>query len=318
MAQLLRIDNYSSNNITQTTALSADIDSGGSSLPVVNNSGFTVSRFALVGRLGSDVAEWLTITSLSNSPSPTIVSTDTLKLDHSNNDPVTELFGDKIKIYRAANTDGTIPADNLFSVIDTIDIQTDNISTDYTDDTGGANYWYKYTYYNQLLSEETNLDDSVASRGGGYDTYCSIDDIRKEAGLSSNDYISDADVDSKRRKAQAIIDGALQGLYAVPFTAPINPMIEEITIKMAAGLLLNQDYGPFTSGNSKSGDAKIKEANDLLTLIDNKHYILTDTLGNDLSNQGAGGIKSFPDSTADTLPVDEGGSSRAFRYGMRF
>jgi len=318
MSQLLRIDNFSSNNILEKTSLSADVNTGDTDLPVVNNSGFTVSRFVAVGRLGSDSCEWLTITSLSSITSPIITSTDLAQLPHSKNDPVTELFGDKIKIYRASNTDGTIPADNEFSPIDTIDIQADQISTDYTDDSGGASYWYKYTYYNEILADETNLADSVASRGGGYDTYCSIDDIRREAGLSSNSYISDADIDAKRRQAQATIDGALQGLYIVPFSAPINPMIEEVTIKLAAGLLLKQDYGPFVTGNSKSGDDKIKEANSLLQEIDNKHYILTDTLGNDMSIKGAGGIKAFPDSSTPDLPVADGGSDRAFRYGMRF
>ncbi len=70
-----------------------------------------------------------------------------------------------IHFYRAANVDGKVPADDLFSVLATRDIDPDQPSTYMTDSAGGSGFWYRSTYFNASTNEETALTDSEARRG---------------------------------------------------------------------------------------------------------------------------------------------------------
>lgn len=318
--QILSIDNFNGLNIKDKLVLTADSVAAITSIPVVNSQGVSADDFLIVGGLATDYSEQAQSAHTGFAPDRThVVVTAPLGAAHKQFDPLWVLFGDKIKVYRAPNVDGSYPPDANYALLTTIPIDYDNAATQYTDPAGSSAYWYKITYFNSITSAETTLADSpITIRGGDYITYTTIAAIRNEAGLNNNEFITDSAIDMQRYRAQAVIDGALEGLYVVPFAAPVNPMISYLTEKLAAANLLSVDYGPMASGNSKDADKKMAEYKDLMTKIDDKVYVLTDTNGNNLAIAGAGGIKAWPNSTTDSTPVSEGGSQRNFRYGMRF
>lgn len=314
MAQTIDIPNFSTNNLIQQTRLAADVASGVPTIAVQNNAGFANSDFVIIGTPGSDSTEMLTI--LSKSAASGITFTANLSLKHSLYDFVNSLFGDKIIVYRAANSTGLQPADTDFAVLDTISIQPDQAYTRYTDADGSSSYWYKFTYKNSASLSETNLADSKAVRGGGAGDYCSIAAIREEAGFKTANFITDEMIDVKRQAAQDEINGTLHGFYVVPFQVPVNQFITDICRRLAAGLLLLEQYGEINNTETSSGKSKRDGARADLAALAEKQKVLTDQTGQSLALPGAtGGISGWPNSTTDATARSGGGAPRLFRMG---
>lgn len=320
MSTTLSIDNYTATNILNKLVVTQPLTAGLTSIPVVNSEGVTASTPFILGGLGNNGSEKVQTAASGFAPDAThVVLSTAILLPHNEFDPLWQLFGDQINIYRAPNVDGSYPADTSYTLLTTIPINYNQVSTSYTDAVGSNAYWYKVTYKNSVSSAETTLQDSpIVVRGGEYDQYTTIYNIRREAGLLNNQFISDSIIDSQRQRVQFEIDAALFGMYSVPFQPPINPLVAILTEKLAASYLLAIDYGPMASGNSKDANVKLDEYERLMEKIDSKIYILTDNNGNDLSVRGAGGNKSWPNDSTSTTPVDQGGSDRTFRMGMRF
>lgn len=313
MSQTLTIDNFTALNLLESTQLDADSATAVTALTVKNNQDFATLDIFMLGAYGTENSEKLSVASVATNI--TINTAVATKFAHKKFDAVTKLFGDKIKIYTAPNVNGLAPADSAFTtLLTTLTIDTDNQFTSYTDSSGSSALWYKYTYFNSVSSAETTLADSIAVRGGNVGNYCSIEDIRNEAGLKNNAYITDVDIDLRRRDAQAEIDTTLSGTYTVPFTAPINPLISEITRKLAAGFLLTKGFGPVTNLNTNNGTDKIKEARALLTDLNNKTKVLVNAVGSDLSVQGVAGVfNGYPNDDTATDSPTIGGGVRMFR-----
>ena len=316
MSVILKIKNFNSLNVSEETQLSDSIASGVTSLPVINGSSFTANKYVVIGDRGTDGAELRTISSANATSVTASVATSR---GHSQYDKVSELFGNKIRIYVADNVDGSAPDDGDFTSLVDVDISVDKMETVYEHAVGDSTKWYKYTYYDSIGDLETDLSSSTAVRGGGLNVYASLESIRREAGISNNPYITDTDVDQKRLMAQAEIDGALSGIYVVPFSAPINPLIERITILLAAGHILLEQYGPVRSLSNANGNNKLNEARELLRKLDVKELKLLDVNGADTSIPGsASGVSGWPNSTTATTELESGGSERAFRTGERY
>lgn len=317
MSTTIKIDNYGSLNIKETAQLSADAESGQAVLALKSNQGISVNDYAIIGLRGTEPAELKQV--LSTSGATGVTMTANLSAKHYKFDPFVTLFGNKIRLYRADNVDGSQPSDASFSLLSTADIDPDQLYTAITDADGGDAYWYKFTYYNSTTSDETNLADSICARGGSANTYCSIDDVREDAGIQNNPYITDSSIAAKIRMAQTEIDSALTGIYTVPFTAPINPLIEKIAIMLASGHILMEQYGPVRSLSNANGKNKLAEARELLRKLDVKELVLTDQNGTDTSIQGsAAGVTGWPNATTESADTSVGGSARAFRTGDRF
>lgn len=316
MPTTLRVDNFSSNNIKERTVLDADVAAAATSLVVQNNNNLAAAAFVIVGDLGREQSEVRTVSAPAGS---TTLGVDALKFAHKRFETLTGLFGSQLKLWRAANVDGSQPADAAFSALGSpVDIDVDQMYTDLTDSSGDTNYWYKATFWNPTTSTSTDLGDAVAVRGGGFGHYCSIDAIRKEAGFEGNTNITDAAISDRRNDAEDEINAALGGLYVVPFTKPIPATIRNITRLLTAGYLLQAEYGPVTAGSQSEGDAKIKEANELLTKIQNKRIVLTGATGVNLTNPGAGSVKSWPNSTTASANEEDSGGDHMFRVGHRY
>lgn len=296
--QTLTLSNFGPANLKEQTRLSNKVAVGSTGISVANTQGFSSGDTVLIGQRGDDSSEVVVV---NGAPvDATINLVQPLNRTHVAYEYVTKLFGDRMKVYRAANVNGAIPADSNFALLTTLDIDFDQMSTDYTDLTGGSDYWYKFTYYNSASSTETSLADSTPARGGGADNYVGLIDIRKEAGFEYATYVSDEDIDSARKAAQAEVNGSLSGVYTVPFKQPVNDWIVDITKRLAAGLLLQRQYGTMGASSNINGSKKIEQARQDLKSLANKQSVLTDSDGNNTSLPGSiGGVSGWPDDTAD-------------------
>jgi hypothetical protein len=311
MAQQVEIDNFGPLNTLDPDQLQADSLPNTSQILTDNTAIYVVGQYIVVGPLGTELAELKIIQSIDDATHMTF--TTPLALKHFRFDPLTALNGNQIRIYRAANVDGHVPADSSFTVLGTVGIATNQMITLYVDQTGDSNWWYKSTYYNTVTTYETSLAESTVARGGGYNFYCSIYEIRKSAGLLGNQYITDAEIDAKRKEAQDEINAALSGMYNVPFQPPVDSMITGITRLMAAGKLLNDEYGPGTAPMSGEGAKKLNDAMVMLNLIDSRQYILNDITGQSLLSPNSQSSKSFPDKNTALQNGQPSGSDRNFR-----
>lgn len=317
MSVTLKIDNYGSANILQQTQLDADAAASQAVLVVKNNSGFAASDYVLVGEPGAETSELRSILSVAGTTG--ITMTANFGRSHNQFEKATKLFGNKIKIYRASNVNGSQPADASFSLLATSDITADETSTVYTDTNGSSDYWYKFVYYNSTTDTSTALADSGAVRGGNVGDYASIESIRNKAGFTNNRYVTDSMIDEHRQAAQAEINGKLASRYTVPFTAPINPFIADITRRLAAGYLWLDQYGKaYVEDSTDKGSLMVKSAKDDLTALQNGSSTLLNETGTDISNGSTGGgigFDGWANDDTETTATADGGSERNFRIG---
>lgn len=298
MSTTLNIESFSPANIKERTQLTAGVVEGATTLVVRSTAGYSAGDILYLGDLSREGCERVIIDSVPDSTTLTLTAPTTLA--HLRFEPVTSVLGDKIRIYRAANVDGTTPADDQFTVLASRSIDADELSTYYTDSSGSSSYWYKFTYWNELTGAETDLDDSEAVRGDDFGHYASLSEIRKQAGFENALNLSDTVIDQQRRIAEAEINGALGGRYSVPFS-PVPERIHALTIQLAAALLLANAYR-----GTNRGQEELKTARALIAAYQSGDQTLTDEDGAAITT--GEGISSWP---GEEQP-------RAFEMGMKF
>lgn len=315
MSALLRVDNFAPSNVREIAQLKEDAAAAANTATLVSVQQVAATDILYIDRLGTESVEKQVVQSIAGL---IITIVGTFVRQHSAGARVTFLRGNQHKIYRAANVDGTIPADADFSLLagGTVDIDYDQAHTDFQDSTGGSDYWYKATQYNTVSSTETSLAEAKAVRGGGFGHYCGIDAIRGEAGFTQNPYITDAMIATRRDDAESEINGELVGMYTIPFTAPIAPIITNITRLLAAGWLLAAEYGPVSSGTNKDAKDKLDQARAMLARIKKREITLTGVTGE--AETISDGISGWPNNSTPTTPMAQGGSTRKFRMEQEF
>lgn len=301
MATTLRIDSFHDSNILERTELSLDYVAATTAIKVRSSAGYEVGQPIYVGQLSREGVEKAVIAAITDET--TIGLTQALKLPHARYEPVTAVLGDSIHIYRAANVDGTVPADGQFTVLTTRTIDPDQISAYYRDSTGSSAFWYRYTYFNAVTLEETPLQAFDAFRGDDFTHYASLSEIRNEAGFKHATNLGDSDIEQQRRAAETEINAALSGAYTVPFS-PVPGRVRTLTIQLASALLLANAYGDTSSSRQKLKDAR--------AAIDSYRLgatVLIDDAGTALSTSES--ISGFPGDPDRDAP-------RSFRMSDRF
>lgn len=294
MSEIISVENFPLFNILAQTELTADVASGATSLPVKNESGFDTDHVALIGRPGYEGAEIKTPTQI-GSKSITV----TVGQDHKKGTPVYLLRGHKAKIYRASNTDNKKPTStDDYSEIGTVTMKGDEYSSDFDDSTGGSDYWYLFTYYNDIpvAPIETTLVLADAVRGGGFGTFVTVEAIREEAGFTHNMAITDQMIAERRENAESEVKGAIHQRYVLPLTY-IPAVVRNATKLIAAGLLLNSSYGVDVEGSSKEGKAKVREGRAILKGIIDGSIALLGPDDQPLEETRAG-FSGYPDNSA--------------------
>jgi hypothetical protein len=140
--------------------LSSPVASGVSTLTVKNNQGFAGSQRILVGEMGTETAEIITVSGVSGSD--TISLSSSTSFGHGVDTPVYILQFDQVKFYRATSLSGSYSA--VATV--TIDVDNDEKKTYYDDTTGLSSYYYKVSLYHSVSGVESTLSDPV--KGSGY------------------------------------------------------------------------------------------------------------------------------------------------------
>jgi hypothetical protein len=315
MSQTIKIANFASKNLLETTFLGADLAANSTAAIVENTDGIAVNSHLVIGRPGEEQSEKVDVT-IDPTDHLNIEITSTLYA-HLAQEPVTVIFGDQISLYRATNVNGEVPADDQFSVISTFDVDFDQPSTSYTDTSGGEGYWYKSTFRDSVSNNETPLNSSAAVRGGGYGDYCSIESIKQEAGFQNNPRVTDTMVDQKRQAAQDEINAKLKTRYSVPFARPVNAYISDITVRLAAGLLLLSLYGEYGTDDNNPGKSKVAQARADIKELQEGGGSLVDDGGED-SIPGSTGFIGWPNSDTAATPGELGGGERLFRISERY
>jgi phage gp36-like protein len=311
MSETLRPTNFDAINIVEITEATADIAASQAVANVKNAQGFVADDFYVTGELGAELSEMLQLDSKSGNA---LTGTSNYLQAHVRGDRITKLFGNQIKLYRATNVDGSVPDDDDFSVLDTVTIEPDQSYTEYTDSIGGSGYWYKKTYYNSVSGSETNIANSTAVRGGGYGGYVTWEEVRGEAGLTQNRWIEESVYQEKLDLAQGEVNASLSiGGYTLPLTS-VPAIVKNATLLLAAGYVLTRDYGVSSSGTTKDGELKIKQARAILARIESGEESVVDgTTGAVLSQSNK--VSGYPNTDGSELSPSE---ARMFGVNRKF
>jgi hypothetical protein len=320
MAEQIQIPNFDSINLVESALLDADADLGQPTVTLLSLQGISASDKIYLGPLAAETSEIATVLSTAGK---NVTFTTNLVNEHRRFESITKLFGDQIKVYRAANVDGTIPSDASFSQIGSaVDIDPDQTFTLFTDGSGGSGYWYKTTYFNSVTLAETNLAQSFASRGGGYGHLVAVEAVRLEAGLQNATHLDDSLIAERRDQAEDEVLGRLAAAgYVIPLQASngtlfVPPMVENITRLLAAGYLMIQEYGELAEEDPKSGKSKIKQAYDMLRDIQEQKVILVDVVGVSLAHTSQ--VSGWPDNTTELVGTDGRPEPFQMRMSKRF
>lgn len=154
---LIRTSNPTIDDL-EVTYLSNPISAGVTSLIVKNNDRFAANNRIMIGEMGQEKTEVVTVSNVSGGDTIVIGAT---VFDHEADTPIYRLRFDQIKIYRATSVSGSY---SLLATVD-LDVDNDELATFYDDTTGLATHYYKTSAYHSVSTLESALSDSIAGTG---------------------------------------------------------------------------------------------------------------------------------------------------------
>ncbi len=239
------------------TKLTSDVLAGSNvSVPVANSAGFSANDYLVIGYEGSQQAELVQVASVSGEN----LVLGLLKLPHDKDEPIVQYRYNKRKFYGSLTSGGSYV--ELIGDSSPVTIAVNDPQGTVLEYTGGEGYLYfKSTYYNSQTSEESSILDSDEVLGDESVRYCSIYSIKKQAGLTNNPYITDGIIETYRRRAENEIDSYLASRYVIPYISQsgvqeIPPMLENLTVLLAAGYMDYQEFGKDGEGVKWLGEAR--------------------------------------------------------------
>lgn len=140
------------------TSLTNNVLSGATSLPTLSSQGFTASRLVQVGDIGSDLSEIVSGTGISGNN----FSCSTLTNNHPVGTNIYEVRYNQTKIYRTRSS--------VQSLVATINLQLDKLSTYYQDTAAQTGDTYQFSYFNSLTGDESPKSASLAQTAFGDNT----------------------------------------------------------------------------------------------------------------------------------------------------
>lgn len=159
---------------------------GVTSIQVKNSDRFLVNDRIMIGEMGLEATEVVTVSAV-NADQQTLTVGTTL-FSHSADDPVYKLRYDQIKVYRS-----TTGLTGTYSVLATVNLDVDNadLTTKYDDTSGTSSYYYKTSVYNSVSAIESALTDAI--QGSGYrrnQVGYIVDEILREVGDEQEQHVS--------------------------------------------------------------------------------------------------------------------------------
>lgn len=133
---------------------------GTTSIQVKNNNRFAANDRIMLGEMGNEATEIVTVSSVSADGNTIVIGATVFA--HSADDPVYQMPFDQVKYYRSTTGSG-----GAYSVISTQNMDVDNadLTTKYDDTTGLASYYYKFTFYHSISTLESAFSDVIAGSG---------------------------------------------------------------------------------------------------------------------------------------------------------
>lgn len=291
MALTLNLTNFTSNNIVEHAKVAADAVVGQPVLKFDNAQNISPNDYVLVGKIGGSQSKIYQVLSVSSND---VTFTTNLAFYTERGTAIAKLFGNKLKVYTAPYAVGHNPADTEFTLLagSTIDIDPDQLFTIFTDSAGSDQVWYKYTFFNSNNNGETSLSSSRAVRDTSATNYANIDDIRRESGFEGNTNVSDDLIYRKLLAAQSKINGMLSGRYVLPLGQPINPIINDLCVRLAAGYTMIAEYGTFDGQDKSKGEKLRDDAIAELKAYQDGSQVITDLQAISTEAPDAGGFES--------------------------
>lgn len=133
---------------------------GVTSIGVKNTNRFATNQRIMIGAMGQEKTEIVTVSAVADANNLTIGAT---QFAHSADDPVFVLQFDQVKYYKSTN--GSAGTYSLITTVD-LDVDNENLQTIYDDVTGLSTYYYKVSMYHSISAVESALSDPIP--GGGF------------------------------------------------------------------------------------------------------------------------------------------------------
>ena len=149
--------NQSTDELEKSYLSSAE-SAGTTSHTIKNNDRFATNQRVLIGEMGQEKSEVVTVSSVSGD---TTIVTGATQFAHEADTPIYILQFDQVKFYRSATEDGS------YSVIATVDLDVDNakLTTSYDDTSGTSTNFYKIALYHSISAVESQLTDPIPAPG---------------------------------------------------------------------------------------------------------------------------------------------------------
>jgi len=291
---------------TERTKLASDSVAGSNiTLSLLDNNKIAQNTYIVIGTEGAEKTEIALVNDAVTAG--TAVRVATLIYAHKAGDPVTVYRFNQRKFYGSLTAGGSYV--ELTAYGSPSPIQVDDPQGTLFEYAGGEGYTYfKSTYYNSTTLEETDPDDSDAVASDQTGRYCTLYDIRVQAGLTNNPYINDGRIEGKRLQAENEINSVIFRLYTLPLTE-VPALITRLCILLAAGYVDFEEYGPDGQGVKWLGEAR-----SILKQLSDGTRTLIGIDGTELARKTlTQGIVSYPDSVDDT-----NGPRQYFKMGQRF
>jgi len=167
--KILYVNNADITQEKKSTYLSTDISSGNSTITVASIVGFAINKILCIGEIGEENSE-IVQTHASTSPSGTTITLSAnLTFSHNRGTKVYIIYWNQIEISWAETITGSK------AVLDTINIQSDQDETIYTDTTKTSGYYF-VRFVNNISTPDTYSDysDPISYSGYGANTVFSI------------------------------------------------------------------------------------------------------------------------------------------------
>jgi hypothetical protein len=240
----------------QAAQLAASTNAGDVTVTLDDATGFHSNDYVCIGTEGSDTAELAQISAVDGNS----ISVGALRESHISGDPIVVYRYDNRKFYGSMTAGGSYT--ELTAYGSPVAIGVNNPQGTFLEYTGTEGYLYfKATYFNSTTTEETALADSDEVLGDETARYCSLYAIRKQAGIVTNAYYSDGDVEAKRKQAENEVNSYLYERYVIPLTnssstLEIPNLVTRCTILLAAGYIDYEEYMSDSEGVKWLGEAR--------------------------------------------------------------
>jgi hypothetical protein len=172
---LVKLPDLSNQEATNLTAVAA---AGATSITVDSTEGFAANDYIIVGDPGTEGAEIVLVSGVTNG---TTLAVGALSLAHSISTPVVKTPYNKAKVYRSDTESGSY-AEITGSPFT---LAADQLYTPFTDPTGTAAKWYKFTHYNSTSAAESSASTPVL--GGAANAIMTLEDVKHELDIKVSD-----------------------------------------------------------------------------------------------------------------------------------